>query len=86
MGIDPNTAAEDGMDAEMGEMTGGEGRTVAERNRLLREKMGGFADAQVKKHQQKTATSAPAADAKAQEAEAETAPALEVSGEPLELE
>lgn len=55
MGIDPTNVAEDGMNSEMKEMMGGEGRTVAERNAMLRQKMGGFVDAQVKRAEAKRA-------------------------------
>lgn len=55
MGIDPTNVAEDGMNAEMKEMMGGEGRTISERNLLLQRKMGGFAKAQVKRAEAKKA-------------------------------
>lgn len=53
MGVNTDNVVEDGLNAEMKDMMGGEGRTVAERNAMLREKMGGFADAQVKRAQAK---------------------------------
>lgn len=58
LGVDPTTVVEDGMEAEMKEMAGGEGRTVGERNRLLKAKLGVFADAQVKAEQRKQAEKA----------------------------
>jgi len=51
MGVDTGNVVEDGMDAEMLDMMGGEGRTVGQRNKLLQQKMGGFVQGQVAKQE-----------------------------------
>lgn len=78
MGIDPTNVAEDGMNAEMKDMMGGEGRTVAERNLMLKQNMGGFVDAQLKRAQAKKA----AREAKAQPAAA-PAPSQQTAAAPV---
>lgn len=50
MGVDTGNVVEDGMDAEMLDMMGGEGRTVGQRNKLLQQNLGGIAKGQVAKH------------------------------------
>ncbi len=54
LGVDPSTVEEDGMDAEMKEMMGGEGRTSAERLRLA-ENLAHMAGAELPKPAQEVA-------------------------------
>lgn len=56
VGVDPSKVAEDGMDSEMRDMMGGEGRTISDRNKQLRDKIGTSAAAQVKHQQAKDIT------------------------------
>jgi hypothetical protein len=58
LGVDPTTVEEDGMDAEMKEMMGGKGQTVNERNKLLKGKLGAFAEGQVRIQKRKDAEAA----------------------------
>lgn len=72
LGVDPSTVDEDGMDAEMKEMMGGKGQTVNDRNKLIKGKLGAFADAQVRIQKRKDAEAA----AKAQPEAAAAKPVL----------
>lgn len=84
LGVDPTMVTEDGMESEMKEMMGGEGRTVGERNKLLKAKLGVFADAQVKAQQRKDAEKAAQAPvAKPKKAAAAPAVVPVVHDEPL---
>lgn len=64
LGIDPTKVTEDGMETEMKDMMGGKGKTSGERNRLLQQKLGGFAKAQVKEEQKNLPEKAPVSKVK----------------------
>lgn len=61
LGVDPSTVAEDGMEADMKQMMGGEGVTVGERNKMLQNSLvGRMAKAKVQKEQSKAGEKSPA--------------------------
>lgn len=42
LGIDPKSVKEDGMESEMKDMMGGKGKTIGERDRMLKQELGGY--------------------------------------------
>ncbi|MBC8128552.1 MAG: hypothetical protein H8M99_15545 [Gloeobacteraceae cyanobacterium ES-bin-144] len=80
MGVDPSKYKEDGMDAEMRDMQGGDGPTVNDRNKLLQNTLGKFAEAKANGEKQNLEANNATKDAAAKPA---AAPPKHVAAKPV---